>query len=92
MICKLHRSIYKLKQASQNCNIRFDQAIKSFIFEQNMDEPYLYQKCEQSVVMFLILYVYDILLIGNDVKALSTIKFSWQIILMWRTWNKPATF
>ena len=31
-------------------------------------------KCEQGVMIFLILYVYDIILIGNDVGALYTIK------------------
>ena len=39
MVCKLKRSIYGLKQASRLWNIRFDQAIKSFSFEQNLDEP-----------------------------------------------------
>ena len=39
MVCKLNRSIYGLKQASRLWNIRFDQAIKSFGFKQNLDEP-----------------------------------------------------
>ena len=39
MVCKLKRSIYGLKQASKSWNIKFDQAIKSFGFEQNLDEP-----------------------------------------------------
>ena len=38
MVCKLKMSIYGLKQASRSWNIRFDQAIKSFGFEQNLDE------------------------------------------------------
>ena len=38
MVCKLKRSIYGLKQASRSWYIRFDQAIKSFGFEQNLDE------------------------------------------------------
>ena len=74
MICKLHMSIYELKQVSRSCNIRFDQAIKSFYFEQNTDEACVYKKCERSVVMFLILYVDDVLLIGNDVQTLSIVK------------------
>ena len=70
MVCKLHRSIYGLKQASQSWNIHFDQAIKSFDFEQNTDEPCVYKKCERSVVMFLTLYADNILFIGNNVSAL----------------------
>ena len=40
--------------------------IMTFGFEQNKDESYVYKKCEWSVVMFLILYVDDILLAEND--------------------------
>ena len=39
-----------------------------------MNEPCVYKKDEESVVVFLILYVDDILLIRNDVGVLSTVK------------------
>jgi hypothetical protein len=38
-ICKLHRSIYGLKQASRSWNIRFDEVVKGFGFIKNEDEP-----------------------------------------------------
>ncbi|KAH9724536.1 Integrase catalytic domain-containing protein [Citrus sinensis] len=76
MVCKLQRSIYGLKQASRSWNIRFDQAIKSFGFIQNIDEPCVYKKIQEKSVAFLILYVDYILLIGNDIGVLTTIK-SW---------------
>ena len=76
MVCKLQRSIYGLKQASRSWNIRFDQAIKSFGFIQNIDEPCVYKKIQEKFVAFLILYVDDILLIGNNIGVLTTIK-SW---------------
>ena len=44
MVCKLKRSIYGLKQASRSLNIIFDQTIKSFGFEQNLDEPCVYKR------------------------------------------------
>ena len=44
MVCKLKRSIYELKQASRSWNIRFDQAIKSLGFEQNLDESCVYKR------------------------------------------------
>ncbi|XXG80088.1 hypothetical protein AAC387_Pa09g1030 [Persea americana] len=74
MLCKLKKSIYGLKQASRSWNIHFGQAIKSFGFEQNFDEPCVYKRCNDNVVIFLILYVDDILLIGNDVEVLSLVK------------------
>src|SRR5215813_6831832 len=72
--CKLQRSIYRPKQASQSWNIRFDTTIKSYNFEQNVDEPCVYKRVIDGKVVFLVLYVYDILLIGNDVKILSDVK------------------
>ena len=74
MVCKLKMSIYGLKQASRSWNIRFDQAIKSFHFEQNFDEPCVYKRHQDKVVMFLVLYVDDIQLIGNDVGVMSLVK------------------
>ena len=74
MICKLKRSIYELKQASRSWNIRFDQAIKSLGFEQNLDESCVYKRHRDKVVMFHVLYVDYILLIGNDVWVMSSVK------------------
>ena len=74
MVCKLHKSIYGLKQASRSWNKRFDQAIKTFDFDQNEDEPCVHKKVQGSMVVFMVLYVDDILLIGNDVRLLSSVK------------------
>ncbi|RVX04671.1 Retrovirus-related Pol polyprotein from transposon TNT 1-94 [Vitis vinifera] len=70
-VCKLQRSIYGLKQASRSWNIRFNEAIKSYGFEQNLGEPCVYKQIGGDKVVFLVLYVDDILLIGNDVESLS---------------------
>ncbi|GJZ12069.1 retrotransposon protein, putative, ty1-copia subclass [Tanacetum coccineum] len=53
-VCKLQRSIYGLKQASRSCNKRFDEEIKKFGFDQNLDEPCVYQKASGNNVTFLI--------------------------------------
>ena len=42
-VWKLLRSIYGLKQASRSWNLRFDDTIKTFGFEQNVDEPCVYK-------------------------------------------------
>ncbi|TYK11833.1 putative Integrase core domain [Cucumis melo var. makuwa] len=73
-VCKLNRSIYGLKQASRSWNIRFDTTIKSYSFDQNVDEPCVYKKINKEKVAFLVLFVNDILLIGNDVGYLTNIK------------------
>src|SRR3954466_15490695 len=71
-VCKLQRSIYGLKQASRRWNLRFDEVIKAFGFVQNVEEFCIYKKLSGSYVAFLVLYVYDILLIGNNVKFLES--------------------
>lgn len=73
-VCKLNRSIYGLKQASRSWNKRFDEIIKTYGFHQNEDEPCVYQLKENQVVVFLVLYVDDILIIGNNVKKMTHIK------------------
>ena len=45
-----------------------------FGFVRNGEEPCIYKKINKSVVVFLVLYVDDILLIGDDVPAMQGIK------------------
>ena len=73
-ICKLQKSIYGLKQASRSWNKRFDEVIKAFGFIQVVGESCIYKKVSGSSVAFLILHVDDILLIGNNVELLESIK------------------
>ena len=73
-ICKLDKSIYGLRQASRRWNIRFDQTVKEFGFIQSEDESCVYKKVSGSNVAILVLYVDDILLIGNDIPSLQAVK------------------
>ena len=75
-VCKLQRSIYGLKQASRSWNLRFDEVVKEFVFIKNGKEACVYKKVSGSAIAFLILYVDDILLVGNDIELLGTIKDS----------------
>ena len=54
--------------------MRFDEAIRSYKFIKNEDEPCVYKKIIGSAITFVVLYVDDILLIGNDVGMLSLVK------------------
>ena len=73
-VCKLQRSIYGLKQASQSWNHHFDEAIKLFNFIKNEEKLCVYKRVSGSMIIFLVLYVDDILLIGNDILILTMIK------------------
>jgi len=73
-VCKLQRSIYGLKQASRSWNLRFDEAIKKFNFVRCQEESCVYKKISGSNIAFLVLYVDDILLMGNDIPMLESVK------------------
>ena len=75
-VCKLQRAIYGLKQASRSWNTRFDEVVKGFGFIKNEEESCVYKKVSGSARVFLVLYVDDILLIGNDKKFLNEVKES----------------
>ena len=61
-------------QASRSWNIRFDEMIKALGFMQTYGEACVYKKVNGSSIAFLILYVDDILLMGNDIELLDSIK------------------
>ena len=48
--------------------------MKTLDFDQNEDEPCVYKKTQRSMMVFLVLYVDDILLIRNALKLLSSTK------------------
>jgi hypothetical protein len=74
MGCRLKKSIYGLKQASRQWNIKFDETIKIFGFKENVEDNCVYVKFKKGKFIFLILYVDDILLASNDVRLLQETK------------------
>ena len=91
-ICKLRKSIYGLKQASRSWNIYFDEVVKGFDFIKNNEETCVYKKEIGSSVAFLILYVDDILLIGNDIPMLESVKTSLKNSFSMKDLGRQHTF
>jgi hypothetical protein len=79
-VCKLEKAIYGLKQASRSWNKRFDEEVKTLGFIQSKEEPCVYKKVSGSHVLFLILYVDDILLMGNNITLMEQTKNSLKTI------------
>ncbi|KAL0392879.1 UNVERIFIED_CONTAM: hypothetical protein Sradi_2510700 [Sesamum radiatum] len=52
----------------------FDEVIEGYDFIKNDHDPFVYKKISGSSVVYFVLYVDDILLIGNDAKMLGYIK------------------
>ena len=74
MVCRLKKSIYGLKQASQQWYYKFHQVVSSFGFESNIVDECIYLKFCGSKFIFLVLYVDDILLASNDKDMLHQTK------------------
>ncbi|KAL0361330.1 UNVERIFIED_CONTAM: Retrovirus-related Pol polyprotein from transposon RE1 [Sesamum radiatum] len=54
--------------------MHFDEVIRGYDFIKNEFDPCIYKKISGSSLAYLMLYVDDILLIGNDVKMLGDTK------------------
>jgi len=46
--------------------LKFDQVISGFEFKENIANQYIYHKFKESKLIFLVLYVDNILLTSND--------------------------
>ena len=64
--------------------------IKDFGFIQVYGETCIYNKVSGSSIAFLILYVVDILLIGNDVEFLESLKGRLKGVFQRKTWNEAT--
>ena len=73
-VYRLLKSIYRLKPTSRCWNIKFDETIKSYGFHQSLDKAYVYKLNRDKSIIFLVLYVDDILLMGDNMKLLIEIK------------------
>ena len=73
-LCRLERSIYGLKQSSRAWYFRFHKAIISFGLSMISEDHCVYVKKTTEGIMFLTLYINDILLAGNNMEMIQTTK------------------
>ena len=71
---KLKRSIYGLKQASMQWNIKFHHVILKNGFKMMEEDHCVYLKCSNNGFVILSLYVDDILLAKNSKKMIDIVK------------------
>ncbi|GJX43651.1 putative RNA-directed DNA polymerase [Tanacetum coccineum] len=62
------------EDASRSWNLCFHKKVTQFGFSRSEDESCIYVKVSGSVVVFLILYMDDIILIKNDILMLQSVK------------------
>ncbi|KAL4323650.1 hypothetical protein GQ457_11G006340 [Hibiscus cannabinus] len=74
LVCKLHKSICGLKQASRQWFHAFSQVVLRFGFSQSPHEHSLFVKGSGDSMVALLVYVDDIILAGKDLKLLAEVQ------------------
>jgi hypothetical protein len=73
-VCKLKRSIYVIKQASKQWNVKFHQAMLKDGFTMMEEDHFVYLKLYNNSFIILSLYVDNILIAKNNKEMIDTIK------------------
>ena len=74
LVCKLKKSIYRLKQSPRCWNSTLDAYLKKLGFVQTASDPCIYYQKTDKDIVYIGVYVDDIILAGRDEKRLQEIK------------------
>ena len=74
MVCKLKNSLYGLKQASRQWFARLHHELVHLGFQQSKQDYSLFTKVINALITIVAIYVDDILVTGNDILAITTLK------------------
>ncbi|GMI87263.1 cysteine-rich RLK (RECEPTOR-like protein kinase) 8 [Hibiscus trionum] len=74
LVCKLQKSIYGLKQASRQWFNAFSEVVLTFGFQQSHADHSLFVHGSGDNMVVLLVYVDDIILAGNNLEQLSTVR------------------
>lgn len=75
-VCKLHKSLYGLMQASRQWNHKLSEVILGDGFTQTHSDHSLFIKYVDKAFLAVLVYVYDILVVGTDDSVVTTFKMT----------------
>ncbi len=73
-MCKLHKSLYGLKEYPRAWNQKLDVFLKSIEFMKNEADPCVYVAQVGDMKFFIVVYVDNLILVCNDQNKLLQIK------------------
>ena len=74
LVCKLKKPLYGLKQSPRMWYQKFDTFIRGLGFTRSKEDHCVYFKLIGYHVIYLVLYVDDMLLVGNDKEIIQDLK------------------
>lgn len=74
MVCRLHKSLYGLKQASRSWFQQFSSVIQEIGFQQSRADYSLFTHVHGNSITVVLLYVDDMIITGNNEEAISKLK------------------
>lgn len=73
IVCKLHKALYRLKQAPKTWFEKVYGVLLALGFFSARSDKTLFVKTTTQCIIYLLVYVDDILITGNDQKAINTL-------------------
>ncbi|KAE8731176.1 Detected protein of unknown function [Hibiscus syriacus] len=74
MVCRLQKSLYGLKQASRQWNLKLTEALLGAGYEQSKFDYSLFTMRKGKKIVVLLIYVDDLLITGNDSCLINDLK------------------
>ena len=85
-VCYLHKSIYGLKQAPRAWFKRLSQQLIDFGFSESKMDYSLFTYNSDTLRVFVLVYVDDIIIAGSDVKQFIILLINYRMCFQLKTW------
>ena len=73
-VCHLHKSLYGLNQSPRAWFGKFSEVIEKFSLQKSKSDHCVFYKNSQTSIILLVVYVDDIVITGNDMTSISSLK------------------